>query len=192
MTRFLGILVVLAVAVVWAGCQKKPAGVGSSGHATPEAAFQSLKQATDKQDWRAAAQNLVPESQVPLAFALVMKTSFSTFGDAAKEKSLNELLTRHGLNLDDDAEVGGEDDLDQHLQEMFKSVSNIPALIGDLGDWSKLHAADGANDKFLQLGALSDVKTEGDKATGSVATEGGPMPIEFRKSASGWLVHLPN
>ncbi len=190
MNRLCGVFVVAGL-TLWIGCQRGPAIVGSLAHATPEAAFQSLKQAIDNQDWLAVAKNLVPESQVNLAFALVMKTSFSTFGDEAKETSLNQLLTTHGLNLDDEGEVDGNEDLQENLNDMFKSVANIPALIGDLGEWSKRHAREGDHDKFLQMGTLSNVNTTGDKASGSVQTGDRSMPIEFRKTASGWLVHLP-
>jgi len=41
------------------------------------------------------------------------------------------------------------------------------------------------------IGELTDVKIEGDRATGNINTQDGrAQPIAFRKTGSGWLISL--
>lgn len=198
--RKVGQWAIVLIAVACVGCSNqsgtpdKSGGSGSSatsGHATPEAAFQAFKRAMDAEDWKAAALCLVPESRYGLAFGLVMGASFSTFGDESKEQSLNQLLTKHGINLEEESGAEGEGDMEQAMMDMFKPVTDLPGLIGELGAWIKQNASGDDQGGMMAVGELSEVKIEGDSATASVQSERGPMPIEFRKTSSGWLVLMP-
>ena len=84
-------VVAVAVVVFSSGCGKSAA----TKFDTPEAAFQAFQTATEAEDWPTAANCLTAESQTMMADGLILGVSFSTGGDAQKEKEVAALLKKH-------------------------------------------------------------------------------------------------
>ncbi len=163
------------------------AAAGSSGAAcaTPQAAYAAFKKAALAQDWGTAAGLLSDESQDMLAASMMLGASFMTMGTPEKEKSLEKLLARHGMNLDDEPQgpANGPGDL-------VAEVKDKQAFIRDISAWIAKHGDDEGM-PLASLGELSNLETDGDHATATADTENGPQPIEFVNNGGSWRLHLP-
>jgi hypothetical protein len=172
--------------IAWAaGC-----GQGSTRKFdSPEAAFKAFQEATEAEDWQAAARCLTPESQAMMADGLIFGASFATLGDPEKEKELEQLLKRYEIDMD--AEPKEPQDKDPSAMPSFVAdVENKPALIEDLFAWLKKNSTGGG--PSFEIKKLGEVKIDGDEATAMAETEDGDKPIEFRRVDGGWLIHLPS
>ena len=170
----------------------------SSGSATPEATFAAFQQAAKDNDWKTAASLMSPESQAMLAGMSVIGSSFVPLEDPAKQKELEALLTKHGIDLTANEKeptpeelAGGQEAM---MMSLTESIPDKPAFIAEINAWMQKNSDEpggGLSDQFANLGELSDLKVEGDSAAAQIKTEFGPQPIEFRKSGDSWVVHLP-
>jgi hypothetical protein len=169
---------------VWAtGCGKG----STTKFDTPEAAFNAFQEAAKSEDWQAAARCLTPESQAMMADGLIFAASFATLGEKEKEKSLEELLKKHKIDMD--AEPKEPADKDPNAMPSFVAeVENKPALIEDLFAWLEKNSSGKGGPNF-EARELGEVKIDGDQAT-AMADSGDT--VEFRRIDGGWLVHLPS
>ena len=71
-----------------------------------------------------------------------------------------------------------------------ETVKDRPALIADLMTWVKKNAdKEGGPDFRLQK--LSELKVDGDRATGTAESQRGQESIEFVRVDGSWLMHMP-
>jgi hypothetical protein len=180
MCRVLSLVAIVALAFT-SGCGKSAA----TKFDTPEAAFQAFQDATAAEDWQTAANCLTAESQTMMADGLVLGVSFSTGGDAQKEKDVAALLKKHGIDLDAEPPAAKDG---PGMPEISASVKDKPALISDLMAWLKKNKDGGGF--ALQLNKIGKVTIDGDKATAMVETDRGQRPIAFVRADGGWLVSM--
>jgi hypothetical protein len=172
---------------VWAtGCGKG----SSTKFDTPEAAFNAFQEAAKSEDWQAAARCLTPESQAMMADGLIFAASFATLGDKEKEKSLDELLKKHKIDMDAEPKEPADKD-PMAMPSFVADVEDKPALIEDLFAWLEKNSS-GKGGPDFEVKKLGEVKIDGDQATAMAETDRGDKPVEFRRIDGGWLVHLPS
>ncbi len=197
------VLILAAVVLAAAGC-------GSGGkHATPEAAFDAMKAAAAKSDWKGVAGCMTAESQELLVGGMAMAGQFFAMGDKAKGEEFNALLKKHGIDMEKEmkdisAKGQGAKDPDAakksmqgSLQAVGAKVKDKPAAIAEIMQWMEKNSdKKGGNPMNEKLaGTLKDMKTTGDTATGKVVTKGKDGkdmegPINFKKISGSWLIDL--
>lgn len=170
-----------------AGAQAKTSQGMAPQHDTPQAVFASFATATKSKDWKATMVLLTPESQSMFAAGMIIGASFMTMGDETKEKGLQALLQKHGINMDEEPPAGDED---AGPEALTRPIKDLPAFVAEITAWMD-EQGKGSDSGFPELGELSDVTIDGDSAKGKVSTDGGPQPIEFRRVGGTWLIHLP-
>ena len=180
----LRVLAAMSMVAFLAGCGKSAA----TKYDSPEAVFTAFQKATESDDWQTAANCLTAADQSMMADGLIIGASFSTMGDANKEKDITALLKRHGVDLDQKNEPpspgpGGE------MPSPSDKIKDKPALIADLMAWLKKNAA-GDGGPEIALKKLEQLKVDGDRATGTVETAHGNRPIEFHRVDGGWLISM--
>ncbi len=153
---------------------------------TPKAAFDAFVQASKAGEWPKVINVLSQESQTMFTASMVMDASFSTT-DKAKQESLDQLLKKHGIDVNAEPEPGDEN---AGPESLIKSVKDLPALVSELSKWMSENADD-SDSGFMEVGELGEVTIDGDIATAQVDSERGMRPIEFRKVDGSWVVHLP-
>ncbi|WP_182870992.1 hypothetical protein [Stieleria mannarensis] len=153
---------------------------------TPDAVTKAFAEAAKNNDWKSAIEMITPESQEMIVTGMVMQASFMTMEDEAKGKELKALMERHGL---DEASMSDEGPGIGEEPDVNRLVDDLPAFVADLAAWIAKHDTDSSN-PFASIGDVTDVKIDGDAATGKLATEMGKQPVEFRKIDGGWKLHL--
>jgi len=100
--RKTGSLLLLAVAVVIAGCGRSE----STGYTSPEEAYAAMYDAAEAKDWETVASCLTPGGREELAGTLVMMSAFMAM-DAEMRPQVEEILKEHGLDEEEDAKAQG-------------------------------------------------------------------------------------
>jgi len=159
---------------------------------TPEAAFNAFQEAAKKSDWKAVAELLSPESQEAMAAGMIIAGSFIGAFDEQKGEEFQQLLSKHGIDVDPEKGPEGMEDasMEEALKAVVGPVKDKPAFVADMIGWLDENA-DGAGFGDIGSGTLSDVTITDDMATATVTVDGEPHPIEFRRSNGRWLVHMP-
>lgn len=153
---------------------------------TPEAVFAEFSKAMAASDMPTAITMLTRESQEMMLTGMVLQAAFMCMEDENKGKELEQLFKKHGL---DDPNLAAEDSSDDGPVDLEALADKLPAFVGDLTAWIKANE-DESDGGFPKLGAMSDLKIDGDKATGLVSTEHGDQPMDFMKIDGSWKVHL--
>jgi hypothetical protein len=172
---------ILAAAVVFL------VGCGGS-NSSPEAVFNSAKKAGESKDWKAMYGCFDPEKGPELLGGMLMMAGFSVMQDKEAEKELNALCVRHGFDPDKQKGSAMGDPKDA-----LKSVKDPAGFFHDLITFSEKKSKKGEAPKMDMGGELSDLKTEGDKATGNVVTKDGKKkPIAFVRRNGAWYLTQGN
>lgn len=179
-------------------------------YAKPEDAFDAFVKAMKKNDLKAAHATLTPDSADRMLAELIvgtqimkaLATAFDKTGKAAEAfKSIDEVLDRHGIKAEKLEETLKEankvkDDRKKTaalLAKLLEPVKDRAALVGDLG--AKLDKVGGMKKKDFPEAKLSDVKTDGDTATGKLTLKEGDkedsQTLTFKKIKGSWLIELP-
>lgn len=154
---------------------------------TPQAAFDALSKAAKNNDWKTATSLLTPESQSMMAAGMMLGASFMTMGDEAKQKDLEQLLKKHGVDMDEEP---SDEDPEAGPEALTRNIKDLPTFVGEINEWMQKNG-EGADSGFPEMGELGEVTIDGDTASATVDTEMGPQPIEFRRVDGNWLIHLP-
>ncbi len=168
---------------------------------TPEAAYKGFAAAAKKDDYGTLMSAMTPDSQSTMAFGMIMSASFMTMDEdekarETKEKSLSELLGKHGINLEDEEEPDPNEDLENYdpqkeMLEMTKPIKDMPEFASQLAAWMKKNGEkDGG--PFPDFRELGKVTVDGDSAKATFDSDMGKQPIEFRKLDGSWRVHIPD
>jgi len=187
------------------------------GHDSPQAAFDAMKAAADKKDWKGLCQCMTPDSRDAMAGGMVvagtvMKATgvFAMMGGGEKAEEtkaalerIDEVLKKHGVDEDALEKVRetmrGSEPKDPGnnfavLKEFAALIEDKPTFIGDM--FVALEEMNpGESPMSFRNATLRDVKIDGDTATGTNArTVKGTKknePINFKKIDGGWLVDIP-
>jgi ABC-type glycerol-3-phosphate transport system substrate-binding protein len=179
--------------------------IGCGGkYDTPEACFQTIRMAAHKEDITTFYESLTPESQDVIVGALLATAAKARVEHAvnpdepqAKQQveAFNPVLSKHEV---DEQVVQGF--LPQYflrgtqaIPELAKAVKAKLPFVMDM--YAAMKTADGnfelAEEFYKQLaGQLREVTIEGDEATAIDVTESGETPLNFRRSADGWKLHI--
>ncbi len=161
----------------------KPAAAAAQSFDTPEAVFAAFSQATANNDWQSAIGMITDESKAMVVMGMIFQAGFMTMDDEAKGKELEQIGKKYGLD-ENMPEPASPDDVDVN-----SLVDDLPGFIGELSAWIAANDTD-SKGGFPKLTEVSDIKIDGDSATGLVKTEDGQQPIEFRKVDGQWKVHM--
>lgn len=188
------------------GCGEEPApsqDVGSTsstrgtiaGSTSPRAVFEAFREATSSGNWTRAMELGTRTTQEVIALGTLVSASLLGAFDPSKQTTLDELLETHGLGKTQRAAMSSFEDTKQALN----TVTDLPRLVVELSKWMEANADDGRTNGFEELRELKDLEVDGDQARGIVTIappkglEGAghsQRPIEFRKVAGSWKVHL--
>jgi hypothetical protein len=187
---------VLAVAFGALGCGGK--------YDTPEACFQTIRMAAHKEDITTFYESLTPESQdvivgALLATAAKARAQHTMNPDEPQAKqqvdAFNPVLSKH--DVDEQAVQGFIPQYflrgAQAIPDLAKAVkAKLPFVMDMYAAMKKSNGNfDLAEEFYKQLaGQLKEVTIEGDQATAIDVTESGETPLNFRKSADGWKLHI--
>ena len=163
----------------------------SAGGSSPEDVFAKFKKATENEDYKGAFNYLEESTQNSLAGSLVIGSAFMVMGDEDAAKKLEEVMKKHKLN-----------DIDQSEMEKFnndqKAATNF--LASKINDKAQFFAdvmsitmktKNSEENPFKIKGDLKEVKTDGDKATGTFELEDGKTePISFVKENGSWKIKM--
>jgi hypothetical protein len=190
------LIAALAVALGTIGCGGK--------YDSPEACFQTIRMAAHKEDITTFYESLTPESQDVIVGALLATAVKARAQHAvnpeeqqAKQQveAFNPVLSKH--EVDEQAVQGFLPQYflrgAQAIPELAKAVKAKLPFVMDM--YAAMKDADGnfelAEEFYKQLaGQLREVTINGDKATAIDVTETGETPLNFRKSADGWKLHI--
>ncbi len=182
------------------------------GSASPEEAFKARKEAVDRDDSRMIARVYSPGAHAALANVMLAFATESRKDGSLAESStfIKEVLDNHGVA----GMLGGEDESDAAAgrKKAVAAIKNKSAFCRDYWmaikeERNKTLPRDPVKQglarrieenlrEYLLLGSLSDVKIDGDTATGKMsyrlADETDPMvsPVAFKKCPGGWLLHF--
>jgi hypothetical protein len=158
-------------------------GCGGS-NSSPEAVFKEAKRSAETKDWKSFYGCCDPENARQMLAGLVMAAGFSVMQDKDGEKELKELLHRHGLDAEKQGSMKGDSKPD------LAPVKDPAACFGDLMTFCEKKSKGADMNSMLRLqGDLTDVKIDGDKATGTVALKNGPKsPIAFVRLKGSWYL----
>jgi hypothetical protein len=163
-------------AVVLVGC--------GASNSSPEAVFGAAKKAAESKDWKTFYGCCDPENARQMLAGLVMAAGFTVMQDKEGEKEFKELLHRHGLESDKAASMKGDSKPD------LASVKDPAGCFGDLMAFCEKKSKGADVNTMIRLqGDLSDVKIDGDKATGTLTLKNGPKtPIAFVRISGSWYL----
>jgi hypothetical protein len=197
------------------GCQEVELGGGSAGggdFSTPEATAKSMTTALAALDFAGAYDCLTPESQNLIVGAVVMmgagmqemQSKLAQAPPQLKEQLEGQMgpfiaiMERHGVtadavaNMKNKLQPGAFRD-PAVMSELADKVADKRGFIGELASaLVDLAKQNGQMPDINQAvsGELSDVKIEGDTATGKFTTASGEEKLLFQKTAAGWKLHI--
>jgi hypothetical protein len=188
----------------------------AGGYGSPEAAFAAATQAAQREDWRTFSACLTPPSRDALASSMIHNVSHiataRSFASAsgigagqavdAKVQPILDVLERH--SLDDETVKRMASELPwmptaSDVAKMDQALAPIRDRNGFIADMIAALRQIDNRPEVTPLAAqseLTDVKIDGDRATGMVvSSDGGPggkQPITFQRSGGGWKIHAFN
>lgn len=156
--------------------------VGESiDQSSPEKVSQAFRTAMANKEWNTAFDCVTPQSRDALINIAFIGAAF-TAGfdeDKSKEKSLEAVLQKHGLNTKKKPDVAG--------------IANKPELFGDLVSWMEQNSEQKKPglSEAIAITEFSNFEIEGNAATADSKSEGkGPKQVHFVKTGDKWYVDL--
>jgi len=154
------------------------------GFESPEAAFQAMKAAAQRDDFPAAVRCLTPESQGVMAMMMTFPLAMMAAFDPDMEKEVEALMQRHGISMDDESEDFPIDQIPDRI-----------AFITDVVEFMEANS-DGEDDegpiKQMADAELHDLTIDGNEAHGTVRTSDGESEaMDFVQIDGRWLIQLP-
>ena len=192
----------LIVAVAAGGCSRGSAGLAG---ATPQETFDAMKAAALKKDWSGMISCMSPQTQEMMLGGMAMMVEFmgAMPGGGDKMKGATDILTRHGAKLDTSGLIGGGGDPtkpnpQEALKKLTGNVKDKPACLAELMAWFDKNGDDkakgGMGPDQISNSTLSDVKIEGDKATGKIASKKNgkdeTQNVQFQKIDGKWYADM--
>lgn len=167
---------VVAAALLLAGC--------GGSNSSPEAVFEAAKKAVESKDWKGFYQCCDPEKAPEMIMGGLMMAGFSVMQDKEGEKELNEISRRHGFDPENKGAMAKG-----NPKEVLKSVKDPAGFFHDLMTFSSRKSKKGEEPKMDVTGQLTDVKIQGESATGTLTTKDGKKtPTRFVRRDGSWYI----
>jgi hypothetical protein len=176
----------------------------TAGFETPEAAFMALKSALAARDWRTATACLSAESVQSMTQGMLLAGSLMAAFGGDQAADIQAVMEKHGIDLPEPTisfSVGPDGQPPEQPEPPPAEMPEIADPAGFIADMfaalEKLDQGPAGDQKLEQWtqGELQDLVIDGDAATALIVSKGTDgeqrEEIEFRRQASGWLVHLP-
>lgn len=200
---YVALLAMAPVALVGCGGGGGAGGAAAATYDTPQAVFDAAKAASEKNDYKTVVGLMTSDTVDNMAAGMVMVGAMiKGFGEmeGADEKgkkaaaTVSKVFEKHGLTEDMMKEKEGEEppeNPEDAKAEMLKMVKDRAGFAADM----LAAMAESEGEAMLTADAkLTDVKIDGDKATGKISMtkdgEEDSKPIEFRKEGGGWKIHI--
>jgi hypothetical protein len=187
MKRTTSRIALVTVAAFLAGC--------GGGASSPEAAFDTFADAAKSKDYQAMIESVTPETQEMMLGSMVFGASFQAMADESKQASLDELFKKYGIDTQSDA-MGEVDDPEKAMKQLVAGVKDRPACFAAIMEWIEENTEGERPDMFegadFDEAELTEVKIDGDKATGTVVTDGNEdsNPMQFQRIDGVWYIDL--
>ena len=164
-----------------------------------------MKEATVKKDWSGMISCMTPQTQEMMLGGMAMMVQFvgAMPGGGDKMKGATDILTRHGAKLDTSGLIGpGADPTKPNPQEALKKltsdVKDKAACLVELMAWFEKNGDDNMKNSMspdqISSSTLSDVKIEGDKATGKITSNKNgkdqTQDVQFQKIDGKWYADM--
>ncbi len=172
------------------------AGCGGP-HASPQATFQTCQSASARKDWKAALDCLTPQTRDNVVGGLLVAVASAS----VMNEDAAAVLEKHGIDRNQlmgdflagaFANLGKPGDaLGEGVRRCVDKIVDKPAFAGDASQWIEQHSQQ-AVDPFgkAREAELSDVRIEGDTASGTVSVPvvGNERSLRFKKIDGRWLI----
>ena len=174
-------------------------GGGGSAGATPEATFDSMKSAAAKKDWAGMIACTTVESQDELigGMAIMYQLFGAIPGQEEKMKGARDILTKHGVNLEMAKDASPVGSTEEAMKALSAGVKDKVSCAGELVAWVESNEdmkKSGGTPSDVLKKTLSDVKIEGDVATGKLTSkmDGKELTEEqrFKKVGGKWYADM--
>lgn len=196
----------LIVALAAGGCGGVGGGSSVAG-ATPQETFDGMKAAAAKKDWTGMVSGMTPETQDLMLGGMTMMVQFMGIvpGGADKLKGANDILTKYGVKLDATPKLpdltGGDPtkaDPQDAMKKLTAGVKDKAACLGELMAWLEKNGDEntkkGMNSDDIAASTLSDVKIDGDTATGKLTSKKDgkdqTQDVHFKKIDGKWYADM--
>jgi hypothetical protein len=192
----------LILAVEAGGCSGHGTGVAG---ATPQETFDAMKEAAAKKDWNGMVSGMTPQTQDMMLGGMAMMVQFmgAMPGAGDKMKGASDILARHGAKVDASSLMSvGADPTKTNPQEALKKITgDVKDKVGCLAELMAWFEKNGdANTKNnmrpdqISNSTLSDVKIEGDRATGKITSkvdgQDQTQDVQFLKIDGKWYADM--
>jgi len=177
--------------VVLAGC--------GGPYATPESSFRIYRDAIARKDWTTSLGCFTPQSQDKILAGLLAGVATASVGN----KDAAAVLEKHGIDRRDlvGKLMGGalanlgnpREGFEEGVRRCLETIADRHAFVGDGMSWVEKNNRQVADNLVRAAQSqLSDVRVEGDSATGqlSVPMPGGETSLRFKRIDGRWLIDL--
>jgi hypothetical protein len=174
-----------------------PPLLAQDGAETPEALVAAAQKAATAKDARAIVRLVAPSERAMLAFVTDMGVELmsemwkgesasklkASYGELKKKYKVSDLPEGDTLELGPDT---SQEEIDAHVRERAEKMYASTDVVAYVGDLMGLVMAmpEMADRHVVPPGALSDVKIEGDRATGKI----GDRTLEFQREGGRWYL----
>lgn len=159
------------------------AACGGSG-GSPEAVFEAAKKSIESKDWKGFYGCVDPEKAHEMLVGAVFMASFSVMQDKDGQKQVEEIGKRHGCDLSSGPGAPKGDP-----KELLKGAKDPAGFFSDLMTFADAKSKPGEKSHLAISGQLSDVKIEGDRATGSMTQKDGKKDtMNFTRRGGSWYL----
>lgn len=175
-------------------------GPAAQGSESPEAVCLKIKESIEKKDMGGFYDCLTEESQDVMVGSMIMVKSMmamaSAMGgpEAAQEFApIDAVMEKHGVTNEAIAAAAPNQ---MAMMEDPASVAKAADIVADKRAfvtevYAAMDKAGKGGDLSSKLnGELKDMKIEGDTATAKLVTADGEEELDFRKTATGWKMHI--
>ena len=151
---------------------------------SPEAVFEAAKKTVEAKDWKGFYACVDPEKTHEMLVGALFMASFSVMQDKDGQKQVEEIGKRHGCDLSSGPGAPKGDP-----KEILKGVKDPAAFFTDLMTFADSKSKPGDKTHLAVSGQLSDVKIEGDRATGSMTKKDGKKDtMHFARRGGSWYL----
>jgi hypothetical protein len=175
-------------------------GGPAQGSESPEACCLKIKKSIENKDMGGFYDCLTDESQDVLVGSMIMMKSMMAMASAMggpeaaqKFAPIDDVMEKHGVTVEaikaaaPNALTMAEDPAS--VAEIADIVADKRAFVAEV--YAAMDKAGQGGDLAGKLnGELKDLKIEGDKATANLVTADGEEELDFRKTATGWKMHI--